>query len=109
MLSNKPSLNQHRRLERFGSMKDSICLAINLSTTFDSADNTLIGRKFFLTVSSPLFLKIGETSAFFSLFGKSPDSSISLAISATSLKQRAEVIFKILTGTSPLTVLELSW
>ena len=50
-------------------MNDVICFDLNLSKTLDIADETLIGRKFFFAVVSPV-LNSGERSAFLNALGK---------------------------------------
>ena len=88
-------------------MNDVICFDINLSKTLDIADKTLIGRKFFFAVVSPV-LNTGDTSAFLRLSGNKQLSVIEFAILITSPKHKVDNFFKIVVGMLPLTDFETS-
>ena len=79
-----------------------ICFDINHSKTLDIANKTLIGRKFYFIVVSPV-LTTGDSMAFLKLSGKVQFSIIELAIFVTSLKHKADANFKVFAGTLPLT------
>ena len=76
-------------------MNDVICLDIYISKTLDIADKTLISRKFFFAVVSPV-LKTGDRSAFLRLSGNKQLSIIEFAILVTSPKHKADNFSKLL-------------
>ena len=88
-------------------MNGMICFDSNLSKTLDIADKTLIGRKFFFVVVSPV-LKAGDRSAFLRVSGNVQFSIIELAMLVTSLKHKADDNFKVFVGMLPLTDFVLS-